>query len=176
MRYSVIINIRCGPRSDSAAGWREGGRVKYREAEWQDLPRLQELEQRVIDAERPFNVSIRAGKTTYYDIEHLITDDDSFLLVAEEAGKIIGTGYAQIRQSKTSLEHRHHSYLGFMYVSPDFRRRGINTRILEALVDWSRQHGCSNIYLEVYARNAQAIGAYEKIGFEPCVVEMKLML
>ncbi len=148
--------------------------MHYRTANLANLPRLLELEQLVIEAERPFNASMKAGNITYYDIEHLISDGDSYLIVAEESNDIVGTGYARIRQSKNTLEHKIHAYLGFMYVSTNFRRRGINKKILELLIEWSKKKGAPNVYLEVYAKNSSAIQAYRKAGFEDCVVEMQL--
>jgi ribosomal protein S18 acetylase RimI-like enzyme len=150
--------------------------VTYREANMDDLPRLLALEQKVVAAERPFNASITAGRTTYYDTEDLISSNDSYLIVAESANNIIATGYAQIRQSKISLEHDVHSYLGFMYVTPDFRGRGINREITERLIAWSRHRGVTDLYLDVYSENTSAIKAYEKAGFESSLIEMKLSL
>lgn len=150
--------------------------MKYRIAVLDDLPRLLELEQLVIEAERPFNASIKSDKTAYYDIRHLICNCDSHLIVCEDDEDIIGTGYAQVRESKISLEHEFHSYLGFMYVSPAYRGRGINKKILEDLVAWSQQRGARDLYLDVYVRNNAAIKAYQKAGFEPCMMEMKLRL
>ena len=106
----------------------------------------------------------------------MITDNRSHLVVAEDADKIIGTGYAQIRSSKESLQHDSHSYLGFMYVSSGYRGKGINNRIIDLLVSWSRTQGVKDCYLDVYSGNSSAIRAYEKIGFEPSLVEMKLSL
>ena len=150
--------------------------MNFREANLHDLSQLFELEQKVIEAERPFNSSIKTGKTNYYDIEGLILDNDSHLIVAEDVGQIIATGYAQIRQSKESLNHTTHSYLGYMYVSPDFRRRGINQALMEQLISWSKIKGVQAVYLDVYSDNTSAIKAYEKAGFEPSLLEMKLIL
>jgi ribosomal protein S18 acetylase RimI-like enzyme len=148
--------------------------ITYREASMDDLSRLLVLEQKVVEAERPFNASITPGRTTYYDTEDLITSDDAYLIVAESANNIIGTGYAQIRQSKISMDHDIHSYLGFMYVTPDFRGRGINREITEKLIAWSRRRGVTDLYLDVYSENTSAIKAYEKVGFESSLIEMKL--
>jgi ribosomal protein S18 acetylase RimI-like enzyme len=148
--------------------------LKYREAVLDDLDDLYRIEQKVIEAERPFNASIKAGKTTYYDIEKLILESHSCLIVAEDGGEITGTGYAQIRASKESLQHDSHSYLGFMYVSPAHRGKGINGKIVDILIAWSHTRGVKEHYLDVYAGNASAIRAYEKIGFQACLVEMKL--
>ncbi len=150
--------------------------MNFREAKVDDLSQLLDLEQKVIEAEQPFNSSIKTEKTTYYDIEGLILDSDSHLIVAEDADQIIATGYAQIRRSKRSLNHDTHSYLGYMYVSPDFRRKGINQALIEQLISWSTSKGAQAIYLDVYSKNASAIKAYEKAGFEPSLLEMKLVL
>ena len=146
----------------------------FREANSNDIPQLLQLEQSVIDAERPFNSSIKKGKTTYYNLEQLISSDNVHVIVAEVSGTIIGTGYAQIRESKVSLEHDNHSYLGFMFVAPEHRGKGINQNIIDRLISWSKSKGVHDHYLEVYSQNVAAIKAYQKAGFEPCVIEMKL--
>jgi len=151
-------------------------KLNIREASRDDLPHLLELEQRVVEAERAFSPDIKAPEAYYYDIEQLIADDACLLLVAEDAGAIVATGYAQIKKSKASLAHNIHAYLGFMYVSPSFRGQGLNQEITGKLVTWSQQQGVSTLYLDVYAENAPAIRAYEKIGFQPCLLEMKLSL
>ena len=148
--------------------------LNFREANQNDLQQLLELEQCVITAERPFNSSIKSGRTRYYDLQSLISSSNTHLLVVEYSGRIIGTGYAQIRESKSSLDHDKHSYLGFMYVTPEHRGKGINQQIVDGLIVWSKRKGVDDVYLDVYSQNRQAIRAYEKSGFEPCLVEMKL--
>jgi len=44
------------------------------------------------------------------------------------------------------------------------------------LTQWSRDKGAEALYLDVYSQNSSAIRAYEKVGFAPCLVEMKLIL
>mgnify|MGYP000356017115 CR=1 FL=1 len=147
-----------------------------RKALLQDKERLLNLEQQVVEAERPFNTSIKPNDAIYYDMDNLLTDEASHLLVAELEGQVIGTGYAQIRTSKASLKHNKHSYLGFMYVTPESRGLGINGIIMKRLIDWSKAQGVSDLYLDVYDGNDSAIKAYEKIGFTKCLVEMKINL
>jgi ribosomal protein S18 acetylase RimI-like enzyme len=151
-------------------------KLNYREAAPSDLPQLLNLEQLVIEAERPFNATIKPGKTFYYDLDQLISSEDSYLVVVENEESIVGTGYAQIRESKAAFAHQTHSYLGFMYVSPDYRGRGINQKLIDRLIIWSKGKGAEDFYLDVYAENEAAIRAYEKVGFSPCMIEMKLNL
>ena len=106
----------------------------YRQATPADLPQLLKLEQAVIDAERPFNTTIKDQEAKYYDIEALINNDDSLMQVVEFNDVIIATGYVQIRESKVSLKHKNHGYLGFMYVEPVHRGKGINKQVMQKLI------------------------------------------
>lgn len=147
-----------------------------REANRNDLSRLLELEQCLITLERPYNSSLKPENAYYYDLPNLISDDNSHLLVIEVSREIIGTGYAQIRVSKGSLAHAKHSYIGFMFVSPDQRGMGINQKLMDRLIEWSVSKGVKDFYLDVYSQNESAINAYHKAGFKPCLIEMKLCL
>ena len=150
--------------------------ITIRKALISDQASLLTLEQAVVEAERPFNLTLKAHDAVYYDLQHLITQSDSHLVVAESNKQIIATGYAQIRDSKQSLKHSKHAYLGFMYVAPEYRGLGINKLIMESLIEWSKAQGVSDLYLDVYAENKAAIRAYEKVGFEQSLVEMKINL
>jgi ribosomal protein S18 acetylase RimI-like enzyme len=148
--------------------------IVFREASLNDKPVLLEFEQHVIQAERPFNSAIKSVDAYYYDMADLLNSKKSHLLVAEINGVVVASGYAQIRTSKQSLVHDFHSYLGFMYVVPEFRGRGINKSILERLIQWSTNQGISDCYLDVYSGNEAAIRAYQKAGFVNSMIEMKL--
>jgi [ribosomal protein S18]-alanine N-acetyltransferase len=51
-------------------------------------------------------------------------------------------------------------------VSPDHRRRGIATRLLESLFEITKNDGRRGYTLEVRVSNAGAIALYEELGFE----------
>jgi ribosomal protein S18 acetylase RimI-like enzyme len=149
-------------------------KITFREATTNDIEVLEVFELNVIEAERPFNDAIKSTDANYYGILDLINSPKSHLLVAEYDEKIIATGYVQIRQSKASLKHAYHGYLGFMYVLPEFRGRGINKSILEKLISWGSKKQIVDFYLDVYSSNQSAIRAYEKVGFNASLLEMKL--
>lgn len=138
------------------------------------MPVLRKLEQGVIEAERPFNDSIRNSNVIYYDLKALISKSNSSLVIAESEGKIVGSGHSLIKCSNPAFNHDNHAYMGFMFVDPEYRGQGINKRIIETLKNWGSAQGINDHYLEVYAKNAAAISAYQKIGFEPSLIEMKL--
>ena len=131
----------------------------------------------MIEAERPFDNTIRTGPDVrYYHLEDLIASKDAELVVAELESEIIGSGYTRIETSDLYLKHRKHSYLGFMYVVPEQRGKGVNKKILEALEEWSRSKGVTELRLEVYVANAPAIKAYEKTGYQTLTLTMRKAL
>ncbi len=147
--------------------------IKIRKATPSDKPTLLRFEQGVIEAERPCDPTLKRDDTLYYDIDEMIRAPHIELLVAEVNGKLAGCGYARIESSKQYLQHRQHAYLGFMYVTPEHRGKGINQKIMEALKDWSVGQGVHELRLEVYVQNESAIKAYEKIGFVRHMYEMR---
>jgi GNAT superfamily N-acetyltransferase len=147
-----------------------------RPAVLQDLPLLLLFQQGVVEAERPFDPTLRPGELSYYDIEALLISPQVCLLVAEQQGQVIGSGYARIEEAKLYLRHSHYAYLGFMYVRADYRGQGVNTQILGALRQWAAARGLTEMRLDVYVGNAGAVQAYEKFGFRPHVLEMRLAI
>ncbi|MGS2721865.1 GNAT family N-acetyltransferase [Paraglaciecola aestuariivivens] len=152
------------------------GKIIIRNAESQDLPILKTFEQGIIATERPLNSSLKAEQFCYYDIGALIEGQQSTVVVAEDNGQIVGSGYARIKTSKAHLVHDLHAYLGFMYVAPSHRGQGINQLVIKSLIEWGKAQGMTDFYLEAYAENKPAIKAYEKLGFKASLVEMKLEL
>lgn len=147
--------------------------IVIRAATTNDLDTLLQFEQGVIGTERPFDPTLKPGQTRYYDIEEMIRAPHVQLVVAEVAGKVVASGYARIEPAKSYLLHTHHCYLGFMYVLPAHRGRGINKMILEALRDWSLSKEISELRLDVYVSNRAAIAAYEKAGFKAHMMQMR---
>jgi ribosomal protein S18 acetylase RimI-like enzyme len=96
------------------------------------------------------------------------------LVVAEFDNKIIGSGYARLENSKHYLQHSKHAYLGFMYVDPNYRGKGVNQKIIEALKNWTVLQNVTEMRLDVYFNNDIAIKAYEKAGFTKHMIEMRM--
>lgn len=147
--------------------------VLIRKATDTDLATLLEFEQGVIEAERPFDITLKRTDTRYYDIEEMIRASHIELLVAEINHELVGCGYVRIENAKPYLQHTQHGYMGFMYVKPGHRGKGINGKIMEALKTWSAGQGVTELRLEVYCLNESAIKAYEKIGFTRHMIEMR---
>lgn len=142
----------------------------------QDLEILLVFEQGVINAERPFDHTLKKGMISYYDVKGMINNPLVEIVVAEMDEKVVGCGYCRIENAKPYLQHPLHGYLGFMYVVPEQRGKGINKMIIEALSDWARSEKITELRLDVYHGNSAAIQAYEKAGFHKHMVEMRMGL
>jgi len=145
-----------------------------RQAVHEDLQKLKEFEQGVIKAERPFDNTLNADPIHYYNLEKLITNNDTYFVVAELNGQLIASGYARIEPAKAYVNYRFYSYLGFMFVAPECRGNGVNHKIIDALAHWSNEQGITMMHLDVFAENTAAIRAYKKAGFAANLVEMRL--
>lgn len=141
-----------------------------------DLETLLRFEQGVITAERPFDPTIREGSINYYDLRYMLTAPEVRLMVAETDGVLIGSGYARIEKGRHYLKHTHHAYLGFMYVVPEHRGKGVNRLIIDALKTWVISQNINELRLDVYYDNHPAITAYEKAGFTNHLIEMRMGL
>ncbi len=135
-----------------------------------------DFEQAIIEYERPFEELMQTEKFNYYDLEELITDDVCEVLVAELNSQLIGSGYAKLKPSRHYLRDDFYGYLGFMYVDPNHRGKGVNQLIVNKLIEWSKNQGMKSISLTVFEDNDAAIKAYNKVGFRKQFVEMRLNL
>lgn len=148
--------------------------ITLRYATEDDLPVLLEFEQGVVTAERPYNPTLIEGEIHYYDLNSLLTSENAALIVAETNNEVIASGYALIKDAeKKYYDFSRYAYLGFMYVKPEYRGKGINKLILKELINWSKDRGISEIRLEVYYDNEPAVKAYEKAGFESHILLMR---
>ena len=150
--------------------------IVIRPASLADMDTLLDFEKGIMLIERPLDVTIKEGDIHYYDLATLIQSPDAEVVVAEQDGELIGSGYAHIIDSKPYLTHRQHAHLGFMYVKPEHRGKAVNKLIIDALQQWGLSKGVTEFRLEVYHNNPGAIRAYEKVGFMPLLLEMRMEL
>jgi GNAT superfamily N-acetyltransferase len=149
-------------------------KIEIRRAIESEIDILISFEQGIIEAERPFDNTLKEGEIHYYDLIELIKSDKAEVLVAVVGEEIVSSGYAKVLPAKSYQKYNEYAYLGFMYVKPAFRGQGINQRILEKLIDWAKSQNLTEVRLEVYDENIIAKNAYLKTGFKPNLLEMRL--
>lgn len=148
--------------------------ITIRAATLEDLPTLLRFEQGIVSAERPYDKTLKPDPISYYDIGEMIGDPNAEVAVAVAGERLIGSGYAIRKASRHYLTPPFHAFIGFLYVEPDVRGQGVNQLVLDHLFAWARANDLPEIHLTVYPDNAPAIRAYEKVGFEPYILEMRM--
>ncbi|QEE15455.2 GNAT family N-acetyltransferase [Promethearchaeum syntrophicum] len=51
-------------------------------------------------------------------------------------------------------------------ILPEYRHRGIGTKLLEATIQTAKNQGCKTIQLDVHVDNEKALNLYQKLGFQ----------
>ena len=81
----------------------------------------------------------------------------SLWLVALDGDKVVGYVGSQTVIDESDMMN--------IAVHPDYRRRGIAEKLIDALTDALEEKGSHGLSLEVRASNGPAIALYEKLGF-----------
>ena len=150
--------------------------LHFRTATLEDLPVLYDFEQGIIQTERPFDETLRSTHINYYDLEALIESADSEVIVAVHQKEIIGSSYVSFKKAAPYLKHTYFAYLGFMYVKPEYRGKGVSNRITEEIKSLARNKNITELRLNVYHDNNSAIRAYEKAGLKRHITTMRIEL
>ena len=83
-------------------------------------------------------------------------------LVAEVDIKPVGLAWARIESPDRAVANLYQ-----MWVSPEFRGRGIGRALLSAAVEWARLAGVEAVELGVAYGDTPAMRMYTRAGFEP---------
>ena len=92
-------------------------------------------------------------------LRHLVTRANAAVLVAEEAGEIVGDAVALFRRNSRGAR------LFTLAVAPEARGRGVARALLDEVEAEARARGCGDVRREVREDNAAAIGLYRSRGY-----------
>jgi len=110
-------------------------------------------EGRWIGAEAPVH---RSWATPMF--ERMIDDAGTEVLLAEIGSTLVGYLSVELQLGRAELG---------MAVRDGHRGEGVGSALLDACIDWSRDHHAHKVTLSVFPHNERAIALYEKFGFRP---------
>lgn len=108
---------------------------------------------------------VRAEGQTH--VRARLEDEESRLCVAREDGDLLGYVAAEVQTPPPIFEQRRTCHINELYVRPQARRRGVATRLLEAVETWAVDTGCARLDLTVDTDNEPARQLYAAAGYEP---------
>jgi len=152
--------------------------VVIRPAHRADLPRLGRFGAKLVDEHHGFDdrrfIPTRERTPADY-AAFLIRQIDApkaIVLVADDHGDVIGYAYATDEGYDYMTLRGPAGVLQDIFVSPEFRRRGVGEKLLTAAIESLRGRGVTQIVLSTAERNAEAQRLFERAGFRPTMIEM----
>ena len=101
-----------------------------------------------------------------HDVSHLLTDDTSLVIVAEQDNNIVGFAYGQILR-RTEYKPNKAGIIGMIFVLENHRRHGIGTQLIYELCKYFEAENVSHISLRYVLGNKEAEAFWQHLGFTP---------
>ena len=104
-----------------------------------------------------------------FDAQFAAPSDEVLFLVAEEAGQVTGTVFANTREDY--FTGKPYGYIEVLAVAEAAAGKGIARRLMDAVEEWASSRGLSRVELAVFATNRRARGFYEHLGYREEIVK-----
>lgn len=92
-------------------------------------------------------------------------DENMYLLVAEDNGRVVSTVQMAIIESLTH-NVRPFAVIENVVTHIDFRNRGYASALLEKVSEIARKHRCYKVFLETGSNKESTLNFYRENGFE----------
>jgi len=100
----------------------------------------------------------------WYD--EVLNNPNKTLFVAEIGKVVVGVGLVELRTSIDDpiFRPRKYTHIKEIAVAAPHRGKGIERMLMDRIHQWGQKQGITDFELQVWERNDQAIGFYEKLG------------
>lgn len=102
----------------------------------------------------------------------MLDDPDAVVIVAEQDGAIAGYVFAALEPLSWKELRGPAGFIHDVAVADDARRSGIGTKLMNAAIDWLREHGVPRVILWSAAANEDAHALFHHLGFRNTMIEM----
>jgi ribosomal protein S18 acetylase RimI-like enzyme len=156
--------------------------VEIRKAERRDLEALGRLGAMLIRTHYAFDrqrflAPVEGVEKRYGSfLGSYIDSSDGCVFVAERESVIVGYVFAALEPLNWKELRGPAGFIHDVAVAEEARRSGIGTKLVEAAVEWLRNHGAPRVILWSAAPNAIARALFRQLGFRETMVEMTMEL
>lgn len=109
-------------------------------------------------------------------LEKRFSEISTKLIVAEEAGNIVGFMLCMLSPNVPIFKERKIGIIADVYVLEERRRKGVARKMLDVAVRWFRKNKARSVQLGVAHDNMEGRAVWRSIGFEPYMITKRLDL
>ena len=108
----------------------------------------------------------------------LLANETAEVFVVEHKGELLGLVQAAVKDSPSLsiLVPRCYVAVDTLVVKENFRKQGIGQKLMDTVHHWAKSKGASEIELNVYEFNQEAIAFYQKLGYKTISHKMNIPL
>ncbi|HEY3209252.1 MAG TPA: GNAT family N-acetyltransferase [Actinomycetota bacterium] len=148
--------------------------LRIRPATEGDLPAVMRLFHELASLQEPWRVftprpNLSEEMRRRYQAD--VADPDALLVVAELNGEIVGMAAGHLHKP-SSMSEELAVELGSVYVRREHRERGVAGALTAQVAQFARERGVQRITLKTFAQNEEALLAWQRLGFEPRMVQL----
>ena len=99
-------------------------------------------------------------------MEQALTETERVVFVAERSKTVLGFGHSMLKKSPPPVKPRLDGFITDLVVNERARRKGVGSKLLEALESWCIEHGAEAITLSVAVKNELGLAFWSSRGFE----------
>ena len=134
--------------------------IRIRPAAEADLPELVELLRHLFELEQDFEPDASKQQA---GLSLMLESPFAELFVAECGGRVAGFCGVQLQISTAMGSYA--AQIEDLVLHPEFRRRGIGSRLLDAAGAWAKQRGARRLQLNCDDQNLPAMRFYEALNW-----------
>lgn len=143
--------------------------ITIREAVENDMPTMVELWKEMMDFHKERDRVFTRTATGHEGWAEFITGhmskEDSCVLVAECASRIVGHCLAFIVKNPPMLTTRRYGLFQELAVTANYRRYGIGEKLVKNMLAWFAEQGLERIEVRVSVQNELSTAFWRKMGF-----------
>lgn len=148
--------------------------MEIRKAKKEDLQEIKNLRYALAKFEKKLGHNIVEPEWPYTEVGEKDLNyflNEQYIYVAEEDGKIVGFITGEIFKKKVWYTVQLGS-INNLYIIEKYRNNGIGKKLMQTMINALKEKGITNIELNTFSSNVDAIKFYEKLGFKKANLQM----
>ena len=149
--------------------------VKIRHANEEDLQQIVKLSEKLGRDESAMDYMVSPLPSEFQNpawILKNIKGENTAVFVAEVEGKIVGYSLGWVSQPWSYKAKR--GYICDCFVEKSYRRRGIGTALIKAMLEWFKNKSVECVEADVYSSNTPSLILFKNLGFEEVSKRLRL--